>query len=95
MNHKIEVQNEEQKENTYVYLITFRPLGRTISEKRKKLYQNVSLLNYIELLSPKKFKCYQARKHISENNWIRFIFSITSIQFDAEIKQQNATFTDR
>ena len=68
MNHKIEVQNEEQKENTYVYLITFRPLGRTISEKRKKLYQNVSLLNYIELLSPKKFKCYQARKHISENN---------------------------
>lgn len=55
MNHKIEVQNEEQKENTYVYLITFRPLGRTISEKRtKKLYQNVSLLNCIELLSPKK-----------------------------------------
>ena len=36
MNHKIEVQNEEQKENTYVYLITFRPLGRTISEKRTK-----------------------------------------------------------
>lgn len=51
MNHKIEVQNEEQKENTYVYLITFRPLGRTISEKRTK-----------------KFNCYQARKHISENN---------------------------
>lgn len=55
MNHKIEVKNEEQKENTYVYLITFKPLGRTISEKRtKKLYQNVSLLNCIELLSPKK-----------------------------------------
>lgn len=50
MNHKIEVQNEEQKENTYVYLITFRPLGRTISEKRTKncikMYPYWTVLNF-------------------------------------------------